>query len=211
MADALREARASNGLRESRAADAGRLMRVFIAVFPPAHVQEAVFAAAEMLKRPGDGVSWVKRENLHYTLRFMGELGDSGARRVGDAADEAARTATAFAAALGLLGAFPSAKRARVLWAGMTDGAEPLTALARTLESALKRRGFEPADHPFSAHLTIGRVRDPRADWGERLAAVRVEPAAARFTVDRLRVMESRLSPQGSTYTVVHEARLAAA
>jgi 2'-5' RNA ligase len=183
-------------------------MRIFLAVFPPADVQGTVHAAAEALKRPGDGVSWVKRENLHYTLRFMGELGADGARRVKEAADDAARTGAAFEAALGALGAFPNARRARVLWAGMTDGAERLTALARALESALARKGFEAADHPFSAHLTIGRVREPRADWTERLAVARVEPPA-RFTVDRLRVVESRPSPRGSTYTVVHEAPLA--
>ena len=182
-------------------------MRIFLAVFPPEAVQGAVFAAAGALKRAGDGVSWVKRENLHYTLRFMGELGADGVRRVGEAADVAAAGA-AFTAALGPLGAFPSARRARVLWAGMTEGAERLTALARALEAALVRNGFDQADHPFSAHLTIGRVRDPRADWTERLAAVRVGPAAARFTVDRMCVMESRLSPKGSTYTVRHEARL---
>lgn len=185
-------------------------MRIFLAVFPPAEVQGAVYAAAEALKRPGDGVSWVKRENLHYTLRFMGELGATGARRVSEAAEEAARTGAAFEAALGGLGAFPNARRARVLWAGMTEGGERLTALARALESALARKGFDRADHPFSAHLTIGRVREPRADWTERLAAARVEPAS-RFTVDRLSVVESRLSPRGSTYTVVHEAPLGSA
>jgi 2'-5' RNA ligase len=191
-----------------RAARSRDLMRIFLAVFPPGEVQGAVFAAAETLMRPNDGVSWVKRQNLHYTLRFMGDLGADGARRVGEAADEAAATGPAFAAALGPLGAFPNARRARVLWAGMTDGAERLTALARALEAALVRRGFDRADHPFSAHLTIGRVREPRADWTERLAAVRIEPAA-RFTVDRLCVVRSQLSPRGSTYTVVHETPLA--
>jgi 2'-5' RNA ligase len=183
-------------------------MRLFLAVFPPPEVQGVVFAAAESLKRASDGVSWVKRENLHYTLRFMGELGADGARRVGEGADEAAAAGSPFAAALGSLGAFPTARRARVLWAGMTEGAEPLTRLARSLEAALKKRGFDAADHPFSPHLTLGRVRDPRHDWTDRLAAVPLDPAATRFTVDRLCVVESRLSPKGSTYTTLHEAPL---
>ena len=186
-------------------------MRIFVAVFPPAAVQAAVHAAAERLRRPADGVSWVKRENLHYTLRFLGELGEDGARRVKEAADEAARAGGAFEAVIGALGAFPTARRARVLWAGMTAGAEPLLTAARALDAALGRRGFDRPDHPFSAHLTIGRVREPRADWTEKLDAVTVDTAAARFTVDRLSVVESRLSPRGSTYTVIHEARLAVA
>src|SRR5258708_4850328 len=108
----------------------------------------------------------------------MGELGEDGARRVKQAADEAVSGRAAFAAALGALGAFPNARRARVLWAGMTEGAERLTSLARALEGALARKGFDAAEHPFTAHLTVGRVREPRADWTERLAAVRVAPAA---------------------------------
>jgi 2'-5' RNA ligase len=186
-------------------------VRIFLAVFPPPEVQRAVHAAAESLRRPGDGVSWVKRENLHYTLRFLGELGEDGARRVRQSADEAAATDAPFEAALGALGAFPNARRARVLWAGMTEGAERLSAVARALEAALRRRGFDPADHPFSPHLTIGRLRDPRDDWSERLAAVRPDPSAARFTVDRVCVVQSQLSPKGSSYTVIHEARLAKA
>src|SRR5262245_41430048 len=141
----------------------------------------------------------------------MGELGEDGARRVTLAADEAAKTGAAFDAALGALGAFPNARRARALWAGMTEGGERLTALAQGLEAALRRKGFDRADHPFTAHLTIGRVRDPRADWTEKLATVPVEPGASRFVVDRICVVESKLSPKGSTYTVIHEALLAAA
>ena len=174
-------------------------------------MQRAVHAAADALKRPGDSVSWVKRENLHYTLRFMGELGEDGLGRVKQAAEDAGRAGPAFAAALGALGAFPNPRRARVLWAGMSEGGELLTGIARALDAALTRRGFDRADHPFSPHLTIGRVRDPHADWSERLAAVHVEPAASRFTVDRVCVVESRLSPRGSTYVVVHEAALAGA
>ena len=61
-------------------------MRLFFAVFPPPEVQRAAFALEESLRRPGDGVSWVKLENLHYTLRFLGELGESGLRRAAAAA-----------------------------------------------------------------------------------------------------------------------------
>ena len=185
-------------------------MRIFLAVFPPPETQGAAYRAIEALRRPDDGVSWVKRENLHYTMRFLGEIGDDGLRRVNESADQAVSSATAFRAALGELGAFPSDRRARVLWAGMSEGAEPLTALAQALEAALARRGWAPEQRGFSAHLTLGRVRQPGSDWSSRLAAARLGPAKPKFTVDRLCVVESRLSPRGSTYSVVHEALLAA-
>lgn len=175
-------------------------MRIFLAVFPPPAVQAAAAAAIEGLRRPHDGVSWVKPDNLHYTLRFLGEIGADGLGRAGQAAHEAARKSRAFDAALGALGAFPNPRRARVIWAGMSEGAAPLEALARDLETELERRGFEREGRGFSAHLTLGRVREPGHDWTSDLAGATVA-AGARFVVDRLLVVESQLDPRGSIYT----------
>ena len=185
-------------------------MRLFLAVFPPAEVQHTACGLIEELRRPGDGVSWVKPENLHYTLRFLGEVGEDGARRAAEAATEAAAKSRAFAAGLGGLGAFPDPRRARVIWVGMSEGGEALVALARDLDRALARRGFGAADRPFSPHLTLGRVREPRRDWTAALAEARPADPVARFTVDRVLVVESRLDPRGSIYTVRARAALTA-
>ncbi len=69
-------------------------MRLFLAVFPGAAVQRAAHAAGEALRKPGDGVSWVKQENLHYTMRFLGDVGADGARRAAEAATAFHRCAT---------------------------------------------------------------------------------------------------------------------
>ncbi|TMQ69753.1 MAG: RNA 2',3'-cyclic phosphodiesterase [Candidatus Eisenbacteria bacterium] len=184
-------------------------MRIFLAVFPSPGAQGVAAAAIERLRRPGDGVSWVKRENLHYTLRFMGELGASGLKRVVAAAREGVADHRRFEAALGSAGAFPDAARARVLWLGLSVGGEALVALARSVEEALRRRGFERADHAFTAHLTIGRVRIRDQDWGPRLSGVSLEAdPLARFVVDTVAVVESTLSPKGSRYEARAEAIL---
>lgn len=188
-----------------RAADG--TSRLFLAVFPSREAQAAAARACEALRSPGDGVSWVKAANLHYTLRFLGELGADGARRAAEAAREAASDHAPFAAVLGTFGAFPDARRARVLWIGLAEGGERLERLARSLEAALVRRGFGPADKPFAPHLTVGRPRTP-ADWEARLAAV---PAVGeRFEVDRVVLVKSTLSPGGSLYEIASEAPLAA-
>ena len=115
-------------------------MRIFVAVFPSPEAQDAAARVTERLNFPGDGVSWVRRENLHYTLRFMGELGESGLARVVEAASLGAAGHSPFDAALGAAGAFPNARRARVLWLGLSLGAEPLAALAGSIEQALDRK-----------------------------------------------------------------------
>jgi RNA 2',3'-cyclic 3'-phosphodiesterase len=182
-------------------------MRLFLAVFPPPAVQRAARAVSDALRHPGDGVSWVRADNLHYTMRFLGEVGTDGARRAAEAARAAAAAEPAFEAALGAPGAFPDARRARVIWLGLARGAEPLVRLARALESELRTRGFDRADKPFAAHLTLGRVREAGADWTPRLAAV-APSADATFRVERLCVVESELSPGGSIYRVRDEAPL---
>ncbi len=181
-------------------------MRLFLAVFPSPAACTAAMTVVDALRTRGNRVAWVKRENLHYTLRFLGEVGEAEALAAAEAAREAAAGHAAFDAALAAPGAFPHAAKARVLWLGMSAGAEPLCALARSLEDALAARGFPRADMPFAPHLTIGRVRMP-ADWSVRLAAA---PApGARFRVERLVLVRSTLGPGGSRYERLHEAPLA--
>jgi len=182
-------------------------MRLFLAVFPPEEVRRRLYDQAAALRAAGGSVSWVKPENLHSTMRFLGEVGEDGARRVTEAAQAAAAAASAFDAETGRYGAFPSPPRARVLWIGLARGAEALVALARGLDGALAQRGFGRPEKPFAAHLTLGRVRDRDADWSAALAAPAGE--GARFRVERLSVVESTLSPAGSIYRVRAEAPLA--
>ena len=171
-------------------------------------MQAAAAAAIERLREDGDRVSWVKHENLHFTLRFLGDVGEDGARRAAEAAEEIAAEHRSFDAALGTLGAFPDDHRARVLWIGLSRGEEPMVALARSLELALERRGFEREGRPFAAHLTIGRVREVGRDWSPELKRATLPPVA--WHVDRVLLIRSTLSPQGSRYVEIAAAPLPA-
>ncbi len=136
-------------------------------------------------------------------------MDDDGARRATEAAREAAASHTAFGVAFGPPGAFPTAKKARVIWLGLNHGNEPFAQLAASLETALDARGFEPEGREFSPHLTLGRVRDA-TDWTSRLVAAGApEGAAARFAVESIAVVESQLASGGSIYQVREAARLA--
>ncbi len=195
--------------REQRTRDAARggTMRLFLAVFPPPEVQQQVWEAASPLRARDVPVSWTRADNLHYTLHFLGELGEDGARRAGEAAREAVTGHGAYELALGGFGAFPSPQRARVLWIGASRGGEALEALSGSLEQALRHQGFPRADRPFKAHLTIGRPRVPGEDWSAALGAVD-QGAIAAFRVERLVLVRSQLSPKGSIYSPMIEALL---
>lgn len=185
-------------------------MRLFVAVFPPPATRALAARAIEALRKPNDGVSWVKEDNLHYTMRFIGEVGEDGTARVAQAADEAAAGVPAFDAVLGELGAFPNVRKARVIWVGLSTGGDSLRALAERLASALEQRGWERERQKFQAHLTLGRVREPDRDWGPAFASAPslTGDPAARFRIGALQVVTSQLNPKGSIYTVRHEAQL---
>jgi 2'-5' RNA ligase len=155
-------------------------------------------------------VAWVARDNLHLTLKF---LGDVEAERLGDvtaALAAALAGCPAFDLSIEGLGAFPTASRPRVLWAGVGEGREAAAALARCVDAALAPLGFPPESRPFAAHVTLGRVRVPRTD--RRLAeALAASGALGRQRVSHAALMRSDLSPRGSRYTEVAALPLAGA
>lgn len=115
--------------------------------------------------------------------------------------EESAARGEAFEVELRGLGAFPSASRPRVLWAGTAE-ASAFTALARDVDDRLSGLGFAPEARGFTAHVTLGRVREPRRD--PALAAALTEAAArpfGRLSVGRISLMRSHLSPRGARYT----------
>lgn len=107
------------------------------------------------------------------------------------------------------LGAFPSPTRARVIWAGAGEGGERLGVIARRVEKGLAGVGFPPEERPFAAHVTLGRIREPRRD--PDLAAGLAAGAGrdfGRLTIDRICLMRSDLSPRGARYTEIAAAAL---
>jgi 2'-5' RNA ligase len=176
--------------------------RTFVAVFPPPPVARAIAAALERVRAPGDGVSWVREGNVHYTLRFLGDLGPGRVAAARRASSAAVRGMAPFELALGATGAFPNERRPRVLWLGATRGGEALTLLARSVAVALEREGFPGEDKPFVPHLTLGRVREAggrgAGEVGARLAAEAFPHAP--FRVEELVLVASTLSPGGSRY-----------
>ena len=176
------------------------MIRTFLGVFPPPVVVERIADALESVREAGDAVGWVKSANVHYTLRFLGDLEPAGVEAAKRAAVQAARASKAFRISLGAPGVFPDPRRPRVLWLGAQEGASELVALARALENALGAEGFARADKPFAPHLTLGRVRDT-ADGpkvARRFLAGKF-PADA-FDVRELVVVKSTLDPRGARY-----------
>ncbi|MBI4537817.1 MAG: RNA 2',3'-cyclic phosphodiesterase [candidate division NC10 bacterium] len=178
-------------------------MRLFVAVHLPEEIRERLAAVQDRLRAVRADVSWVRPGNIHLTLKFLGEVEPARQEGIRAALREVARGSEPCEAAVAGVGSF-GGRIPRVIWAGITGGAEALGKLAGRVDAAMAGVGFSREKRPFAPHLTLGRVRSPRKA-AELLAALRAEAQAdlGATRVTAIFLMESQLNPQGSIYTVV--------
>lgn len=181
-------------------------LRLFTAVRVPHDRLEWLDAAVGDLKGL-PGARWTSVEHQHVTLNFLGWVEARLLPAVVEAVDAAVAEHSPAELALDALGAFPRARRARVLWAGIDDPRGLLPALARDLGERLRAVGYEPEKRDYTAHLTLARLKAPRSVEG-LLPQLPAPPAP--FVVDRVTLFRSRLSPSGARYEALHEAYLSA-
>lgn len=181
-------------------------MRLFWAVFPPQDVVSSVVALESGLKAPGAEVNWSGAVNLHFTLRFMGEVQPGDLGRLKEAGRRIAAGMTPFTAQVAGTGTFPERGDPRVIWAGAGQGRDSLVVLARGLENQLAACGFTGSDQPFKPHLTLGRVRGLNGLGDLRaLLLAASDYRSPAWTVESFALVQSVLSPQGARYTNVSE------
>ncbi len=174
-------------------------MRLFVACMLPDEVKQRLHAMKQTLCSLGPGVSWVKPENLHITLKFLGETRPEMRVQV----CEALRRCTnrpSFGVRLSGVGGFPRAQAARVVWAGLDSGSVELSRLAACVDSELTRLGFPRDGKPFSPHITLARAKRTYADV---LLAAESQCEFGYFSVREFCLMKSELRPSGAVYTVL--------
>lgn len=185
------------------------LHRIFIAVELDPALRQRIVDLEDGIKQAGARLRWIAAENLHFTVRFLGEITPAALAQVKLATREVATATRSFPLAFQGVGAFPSLQRPQVIWVGVREGSEELAALSARLDDALARHRFPREDRPYVAHLTLTRVRDRRV-WGDLVRALSGfrEVAVGTQQVDTLTVMESHLNPRGARYTRLEEVLL---
>lgn len=188
-------------------------VRLFVAVNLPPALRDALFADTEPLRRAlGRAVSWTAAQNLHLTLRFLGEQPAERVRDVGAALSGACARLPAHTLALGGLGAFPELQRPRVLWLGV-EANPALSLLYNAVDGALAALDIPREARAFHPHLTLGRVRPgavpPPAALEPFAAALAALAARVDAEVRSVELMGSELAPGGSRYTVLRSVPLA--
>jgi 2'-5' RNA ligase len=176
-------------------------VRAFIAVRVDDAVENAVVALVDELKAAGsEGVRWVRRGNLHLTLKFLGPAVPLGKLEpLKTMLERVAAESPPFELRVRGVGGFPTLQHPRVIWIGLEG--EELGRLARRVEEAAVRCGFEPERRAFTGHLTIGRVTSYRGfEKTRRALSALSERDFGRSRIDTMTLYRSTLAPQGSVY-----------
>lgn len=167
----------------------------------PSDRLETLAAALSPRRSLLEGARWTKPENQHVTLKFLGWVDGPRLDELSAAIEPRGRAHEAAPLRLTELGAFPSERRARVLWVGLDDPAGLLVSLATAIDDALSPLGFERESRAFKPHLTLARLKRPASV--SALVAKPLDAGTLPFVVDHLALYRSYLHPQGARYEVL--------
>jgi 2'-5' RNA ligase len=181
-----------------------KVVRTFVAVLIADDLRERISEVQGQAKKLAPDVKWVAPENLHFTVKFLGDVREDALPGVFSAVEEAVGALSPFALSISGLGAFPSPRRARVVWVGAEEGREQLVALASAVDRKLVKLGFPKEDREFRSHITIGRVKTSRFldDLARGIGEIDASSLGAQ-TVSSVAVMQSDLRPTGPVYTAL--------
>ena len=190
------------------------VFRAFIGIDIPENIRATIATAQRRLSREPIQVkvSWTKIENLHLTLQFLGSVDESLIGKLRDALGRVGAKHEPFELPVSGTGAFPSVNRPKVLWVGCDDARGKLGALVRDVQAELRPLGFVPEQREFAAHLTLGRVKFPRADAALTRALDYINKESfGVLPVEVIHLFQSQLHPEGSIYAKLSSQRLTGA
>jgi RNA 2',3'-cyclic 3'-phosphodiesterase len=148
------------------------------------------------------GVSWVRPEGIHLTLRFLGEVDPDRIEGIASKAEECVKGRGPFIIGIRGCGGFPNARHPRVIWIGVDDPSGELKGLQATVEKGMEEMGFTREERDYNPHLTIGRLRSGKSSTGvaQALEAMK-EDNLGTMEVREICLFRSHLKPTGAEYT----------
>ncbi len=181
-------------------------IRSFVAIPLPKPVHKNVATLIARLRESGDGVKWVPTDNLHLTLKFLGDVDNTEVPGVCNVLRQVCDSYDPFELTFIGTGGFPDITRPRVVYAGVDDPSGSLRGIVTTLETELAKLGFKPEPRDYVPHLTLGRARGSSRRVGEQLLE-RLERDREKIfgemVVENIQLMASFLDKSGPTYQVM--------
>lgn len=181
-------------------------MRTFIAFNFSPEINEKIAEIIKYLKTqtPDNALKWVAPQNLHMTIKFLGEVPEENIQKVKDIISASLKGISAFEIAVEGMGMYPNTHQPRVIWLGI-KGSEPLRNIHKTLDSALQTAAIPPDKRGLSPHLTIARIRRNTDKLtvqgiGKTLSQFKID-FLGKCTINEIVLYQSVLTPKGPIYT----------
>lgn len=181
-------------------------VRAFIGVELDPQLLPKVLELQRELLSVGADIKVVEPENIHFTLRFLGEIPHSTVDEIMTCMNKL--DFSPFPIEIRGVGCFPNVRNPRVIWIGLSMGLDTFSRLSRQLEDCLREIGFRSEGERFTPHLTIGRVRSGRnkADLAKKLGEL-LNAEIGKMTIGSVKLKKSTLTPRGPIYTTLHEVK----
>jgi len=185
-------------------------MRVFIAIELSPEIKDSLSTIQSHLKYSGVDVKWVTTDNIHLTLKFLGDITEETCEKIISVLNGIGKSTRPFEIGIKDIGVFPNINYPRVIWVGLGKGAAESKALAQDIADGILKLGFQKEPRPFAPHLTIGRVRSPKNKEAlkEKVSTAQI-PVTRPCLASSIALFQSTLSSKGPVYTKLHESALA--
>jgi 2'-5' RNA ligase len=184
-------------------------IRTFIALELPPEVISLLHRVQQDLKRLNIHARWVRPENIHLTIKFLGDTPTGAVDRIGAEMADAAGEFAPISLAVKGLGVFPGIKRPRVVWVGIDGDTQALLALQNRLEEQLGGFGFPREKRAFKAHLTLGRIKNAvNPEIVRQMLNEFTDLSSEDFILEHLILYKSDLKPSGAVYSRLKQAKL---
>ncbi len=184
-------------------------IRTFIAIEIPGDIRNKIAELQFRLKELGGRITWVKPENMHLTLKFLGDTDESLIENISEKLMQLALSFNQFEIKVKSVGAFPNLRRPKIFWVGTETDSSTLIELANKIDQQMSKFGYAREKRRFSAHLTMGRVRDNKG----------IEPLIkklqkeelfnpGKFVVKEVLFIKSELTRKGPIYTLLKKIKI---
>lgn len=186
-------------------------LRLFWAINLPGQLKTGLASVQERLRTAGADAKWVETENLHLTVKFLGETDPELLTGIIDTAGDRLKNRRPFKLQVKDLGFFPRSGNPRVLWAGLRGETDSLREIAGLIEEAMFVCGFPREGRGFSPHLTLARIKSS-LNIDRLTSLIGIQGPKVRelgnFTVSSVELMRSEFTPRGPVYTAIASIRL---
>lgn len=180
-------------------------IRVFLALPLPDDLKDRIAACLDKLRIHDTSIRWLRPEQMHVTLRFLGAVTAEQLEEIFSALSAMASTITPFSLGVSGLGQFPPRGVGRVLWAGLTDNLDALGRLVLATEDVCERTGFPRDARPFRPHVTLARANARPCPALVRALQASATTSFGDFTANRISVYKSETRSTGPHYTILRE------